>query len=215
MVAFKSLSVVALSGAIALSGCTNADGTRNNTGTGVGVGAAVGALLGRAVSGPGDEAKGTAIGGLVGAAIGGAIGADLDKQEAELRASLGNNVGIVNTGSQLIVSLPEAITFPVNSAVVKSSLVGSLNTLATSINNYPNTTIEVVGHTDNTGTVAYNQALSEQRARAVRGVLIGGGVNGGRVVAYGAGETRPVASNASGDGRQQNRRVEIFITPNR
>lgn len=214
MVAFKSLGVVFLCGTIALAGCTNPDGTNNNTGTGVGVGAAVGALLGRAVSGDDDKTKGTAIGGIIGAAIGGAVGADLDKQEAALRSSMGNGVGIVNTGSQLIVSLPESITFPVNSAVVKSSLVGSLNTLANSMNEYPNTTVEVVGHTDNTGTVAYNQALSEQRARAVRGVLIGGGVNGGRIVAYGAGETRPVASNADGAGRQQNRRVEIFITPN-
>ena len=211
MIAYKTLSIVALAGAVTLAGCTNPDGTPYNTGTGAATGAVVGGLFGRAVSD--NKAAGTIIGGVIGGAIGGAIGADLDKQEAALRASMGNSVSIINTGSQLIVSLPESITFATNSAVVKSSLVSDLNTLARSMNSYPNTTIEVVGHTDNTGTSAYNQALSEQRARAVRGVLINT-VNPNRVVAYGVGETRPVASNASAEGRQANRRVEIFITPN-
>ena len=212
MIAYKTLSVIALASAVTLAGCTNPDGTAYNTGTGAGVGAVVGGLFGRAVSD--DKAAGTIIGGVIGGAIGGAIGADLDRQEAALRASMGDSVSIINTGSQLIVSLPESITFATNSAVVKSSLVSNLNTLAHSMNDYPNTTIEVVGHTDNTGTSAYNQALSEQRARAVRGILINT-VTPSRVVAYGVGETRPVASNASAEGRQANRRVEIFITPNR
>ena len=212
MTVFKTLSVVALTGAITLSGCTNPDGTTNNTGTGAGVGAVLGGLFGRTVSN--DKASGTIIGGLIGGAIGGAIGADLDAQEAALRSEMGSSVGIINTGSQLIVSLPEDITFALNSAVVKSSLIGDLNTLAASMNNYPNTTIEVVGHTDNTGTAAYNQALSEQRARAVRGILINR-VTPSRVIAYGVGETRPVATNGTSAGRQANRRVEIFITPNR
>lgn len=211
MTVFKSMSVVALASAITLAGCTNPDGTAYNTGTGAGVGAVLGGLLGRAVSD--DKTKGTVIGGVIGGAIGGAIGADLDRQEAALRAQMGSSVGIINTGSQLIVSLPEDITFATNSAVVKSSLIGDLNTLAASMNAYPNTTIEVVGHTDNTGTASYNQALSEQRARAVRGILINS-VNPNRVIAYGVGETRPVASNSSSAGRQANRRVEIYITPN-
>ncbi len=212
MIAYKTLSVIALAGAVTLAGCTNPDGTAYNTGTGVATGAVLGGLFGRAISD--DKAAGTIIGGVVGGAIGGAIGADLDKQEAALRASMGSSVSIINTGSQLIVSLPESITFATNSAVVKSTLVADLNTLARSMNDHPNTTIEVVGHTDNTGTSAYNQALSEQRARAVRGILINT-VNPNRVIAYGVGETRPVASNASAEGRQANRRVEIFITPNR
>ena len=211
MTVFKSMSVVALAGAITLAGCTNPDGTAYNTGTGAGVGAVLGGLFGRAVSD--DKTKGTVIGGVIGGAIGGAIGADLDRQEAALRAQMGSSVGIINTGSQLIVSLPEDITFATNSAVVKSSLIGDLNTLAASMNTYPNTTIEVVGHTDNTGTASYNQALSEQRARAVRGILINS-VNPNRVIAYGVGETRPIASNSSSAGRQANRRVEIYITPN-
>lgn len=212
MAVFKTLSIITLAGTLTLAGCVNPDGTANNTGTGAGVGALFGGLIGRAVSD--DKTKGTLIGSVIGGALGGAIGADLDKQEAALRAQMGASVSIINTGSQLIVSLPEDITFAINSAVIKSSLVGDLNTLAVSMNTYPNTTIEVVGHTDNTGTAGYNQALSEQRARAVRGVLINT-VTPSRVIAYGVGETRPVQSNASFAGRQANRRVEIFITPNR
>ncbi len=206
----KTVSVAVLAGTLAIAGCTNPDGTTNNTNTGVGIGAVLGGILGHAVTG---DNNGTAVGAIVGGAIGGAIGADLDKQERELRSALPGDVGIINTGSQLIVSLPEGITFPVNSSVIKSSVVTDLSKLAASINQYPNTRIEVVGHTDNTGTAAYNQALSEQRARAVRGVLVADGVAANRITAYGVGETRPVASNGTAAGRQQNRRVEIYIIP--
>ncbi len=206
----KTVSVAVLAGTLAIAGCTNPDGTTNNTNTGVGIGAVLGGILGHAVTG---DNNGTAVGAIVGGAIGGAIGADLDKQERELRSALPGDVGIINTGNQLIVSLPEGITFPVNSSVIKSSVVADLAKLAASINQYPNTRIEVVGHTDNTGTAAYNQALSEQRARAVRGVLVADGVAANRITAYGVGETRPVASNGTAAGRQQNRRVEIYIIP--
>ncbi len=210
MVALKSMSIVVVSGALFLSACTNPDGTANNTNTGIGIGAVVGGLFGNAVS---NNSTGTVIGAAIGGAIGGAIGADLDKQEQALRAAIGSDVGIVNTGSQLIVSLPEAITFATDSAVIKSTVLNDLDKLAASMNQYPNTRIRVVGHTDNTGTVAYNQALSEQRARAVRGILTSDGVKPGRIVAIGAGETQPVASNGTAEGRQKNRRVEIFIIP--
>ena len=91
----------------------------------------------------------------------------------------------------------------------------SLRALAANIQQYPNTTIEVVGHTDSTGSAAYNQGLSERRAVSVRSVLVNNGVNRGRIRAYGLGENQPAANNATANGRQQNRRVEIFITPNR
>ncbi len=211
MAAFVRMGVVVLSGSLVLAACTNPDGTTNNTNTGVGIGAVLGGLIGNSVS---NDATGTIVGAAIGGAIGGAIGADLDKQERELRAALGNDVGIVNTGSQLIVSLPEAITFATDSAVVKASVLDDLAKLATSMNQYPNTRIEVVGHTDNTGTVAYNQALSEQRARAVRGILASDGVDGTRIIARGVGETQPIASNGTAAGRQANRRVEIYIIPN-
>ena len=209
----KTPIAIAMIAGMGLAGCTNPDGTANNTGTGIAAGAGIGAVLGRAIGG---DSRGAVIGGIVGAGIGGAIGDDLDRQEAALRSQMGGSgVSIVNTGSQLIVTLPEAITFPVDSAQLKSSFVSSLNALARNLQQYPNTTVEVVGHTDSTGAASYNQQLSERRALSVRSVLLNAGVSGSRLRAFGQGETNPVASNSSAAGRQQNRRVEIFITPNR
>ncbi|MCF6304727.1 MAG: OmpA family protein [Rhodobacteraceae bacterium] len=209
----KSTALVLVAG-LGLAACTNPDGTTNNTGTGALLGGGLGAAIGAAVAG--DNTRGAVIGGLIGAGIGGAIGDDLDRQEAALRQQMGGSgVSIVNTGSQLIVTLPEAITFPVDSARLKPGFVQSLRALSANIQQYPNTTIEVVGHTDSTGQAAYNQGLSERRAISVRSVLVNNGVSGNRIRAYGLGENQPVASNATANGRQQNRRVEIFITPNR
>lgn len=209
----KTPIVIAMVAGIGLAGCTNPDGTANNTGTGLAAGAGIGALLGRAIGG---DSRGAVIGGIIGAGIGGAIGDDLDRQEAALRQQMGGSgVSIVNTGSQLIVTLPEAITFPVDSAQLKSSFVSSLNALAQNLQQYPNTTVEVVGHTDSTGAASYNQQLSERRALSVRSVLLNAGVSGRRLRAFGQGESNPVASNGSAAGRQKNRRVEIFITPSR
>ncbi len=209
----KAPIVIALAATVGLSGCTNPDGTANNTGTGIAAGAGIGALLGRAIGG---DSRGAVIGGIIGAGIGGAIGDDLDRQEAALRQQMGGSgVAIVNTGSQLIVTLPEAITFPVDSAQLRTSFIGSLNALARNLQQYPNTTIRIVGHTDSTGAASYNQQLSERRARSVRAVLVNAGVPGSRLRAIGEGESNPVASNATAAGRQQNRRVEIYITPNR
>lgn len=207
----KTPIAIALIAGFGLAGCTNSDGTTNNTGTGAIAGAGIGAVLGRVIGGNG---RGAVIGGIIGAGIGGAVGDDLDRQEAALRSQMGGSgVSIVNTGSQLIVTLPEAITFPINSAQLKSSFVSSLNALAQNLQQYPNTTVEVVGHTDSSGTTAYNQQLSERRAVSVRSVLLNAGVSGSRLRAAGQGESNPVASNGSAAGRQQNRRVEIFITP--
>lgn len=210
----KAPIILAMAATLGLAACTNPDGTTNNAGTGALVGVGVGATLGAAISG--GSGRGAVIGGLLGGLVGGAVGDDLDRQEAALRQQMGGSgVSIVNTGSQLIVTLPEAITFPVDSAQLRSSFVGSLNALAQNLRQYPDTTVEVVGHTDSTGSASYNQQLSERRAFSVRSVLLNAGVSGARLRAFGQGENSPVASNANADGRQQNRRVEIYITPNR
>lgn len=214
MTLIKTPIVIAMVAGLGLSACTNPDGTTNNAGTGALIGAGTGAALGAAVSG--NSGRGAVVGGILGGLLGGAIGDDLDRQEAALRQQMGGSgVSIVNTGSQLIVTLPEAITFPVDSAQLRSSMVSSLNALAQNLQQYPNTTVEIVGHTDSTGEASYNQQLSERRAVSVRAVLVNGGVPSRRLQAYGQGETNPVASNNTSSGRQQNRRVEIFITPNR
>jgi outer membrane protein OmpA-like peptidoglycan-associated protein len=189
------------------------------TNTNASAGAAVGALLGAgvgALTGDNreDSIRNAAIGAAVGAGLGAIGGDSLDRQEAELRAQLGSGVGLVNTGSQLIVTMPQDILFATGSATLTPTLIGDLQDVARSLNTYPNTTVQVVGHTDNTGDAAYNQRLSEQRAQSVASVLISSGVAPSRVQIVGRGENNPIASNQTAEGRQQNRRVEIIITPN-
>ena len=178
------------------------------------IGAIGGAVAGRAIGGNNDDAlKNSLAGAVAGAAAGGLIGNQLDKQEAELRQQLGNNVGINNTGDRLIVTMPQDILFAVDSSTVNSALRGDLLTVANSLKEYPQSRVQVIGHTDNTGSAAYNQGLSERRANAVSDVLMSGGVSFNRIESFGRGEDRPVASNLTPEGRAQNRRVEIVILP--
>ena len=208
----RSSVAIAMIAGIGLVGCTNPDGTTNNTGTGALVGGVLGAATGALVSD--NNRKGAIIGGIVGAGAGGLIGNQLDKQQAELQQEIGGSgAQIINTGDRLIVVMPEAITFDVDSATVRGSIRDELFAVSRSLQKYPNTTVQVIGHTDNTGSTSYNQSLSERRANSVASILINGGTSSNRIVAYGRGETQPSASNATAEGRRQNRRVEIIITP--
>ncbi len=177
---------------------------------GAGVGALTGILTGDSVD---DRRRGAILGAALGAAGGAAVGNQLDKQEEELRASLGNSVGIVNNGQNLVVTLPQDILFATNSTQVSGRSQADLRTLASSINQYPNTTVNVIGHTDNVGDASFNFDLSQRRAQAVTSVLINSGVSAARILSTGQGENNPVATNETAGGRQANRRVEIVITP--
>lgn len=173
------------------------------------VGAGVGALISD------DKGKGAVIGGAIGAASGAVYGNMLDKQEADLRQSLGNDdVTITNTGDRLIVTMPQDILFDVDSSTVYPGLRNDLLTVASNLQSYPDSTVQIVGHTDNSGDAGYNQALSERRANAVADVLMDGGVAFSRIQTFGRGEDQPVASNLTEEGKAQNRRVEIVILPN-
>ncbi|WP_040618010.1 OmpA family protein [Roseovarius nubinhibens] len=177
------------------------------------IGGVVGAITGAAASDK--KGKGAVIGGAIGALGGAAIGNALDKQAAELERDLNNDsVTVNNTGDRLIVTMPQDILFAIDSSTVNSGLRGDLLTVARSLQSYPDTTVQVVGHTDNTGSAAHNQALSERRANAVADVLMNGGVAFSRIQTYGRGEDQPLASNLTAEGRAQNRRVEIVILPN-
>ncbi|WP_425091705.1 OmpA family protein [Tropicimonas sp. S265A] len=194
--------------AVALSACAVPE-DRQRTATGAAAGAAIGGLLGAT-----NNRETALIGAAVGAGVGAIIGDKLDAQEAALRQSLGNDqVQITNTGSELIVTMPQDILFPVDSAVLQPTLQSDLAALAQNLQAYPDTTVQVIGHTDNTGAASYNLDLSKRRAASVSSVLTQNGVPSGRIVAIGAGEDRPVASNLDEAGRAQNRRVEIVITP--
>jgi outer membrane protein OmpA-like peptidoglycan-associated protein len=123
-------------------------------------------------------------------------------------------VSVTNTGSALIVNLPQDILFATDSASLRPDLTQDLAAVARSLMTYPDTTVQVIGHTDNTGSAAYNQDLSQRRAVSVASVLVANGVPNFRVAALGRGEDQPIASNLSEAGRAQNRRVEIIIRPN-
>jgi outer membrane protein OmpA-like peptidoglycan-associated protein len=146
--------------------------------------------------------------------VGGAIGQQLDRQKAELDQGFTNDIDVINTGSELIVRMPNGILFDVDSAALRPQVQSDLNVLAGNLLRYPNSTIFVVGHTDNTGSAAHNQQLSQRRAQSVASVLMAGGVAPGRIIATGRGEDQPIASNLTPEGRQANRRVEITIRPN-
>jgi outer membrane protein OmpA-like peptidoglycan-associated protein len=123
-------------------------------------------------------------------------------------------VTITNTGQQLLVTMPQDVLFDTDSAVLRPDLQSDIRALGQNLLAYPNTTVQVIGHTDSEGTAAYNQDLSERRALAVSNVLLNTGVPAGRVVAIGRGEAQPIASNQTAEGRRQNRRVQFVITPN-
>lgn len=212
-------TLLALSGTALLlvTACTDPNqvgGPDNNQRTRQGaiIGGLIGAGTGAAVSD--NRATGALLGGAIGALGGAAIGNALDRQAAELRQQLGNDVQIVNTGDRLILTMPQDILFATNSFTVSQALRGDLFSVAESLQRYPDTTVQVVGHTDSTGSASYNQTLSERRANAVADLLIQGGVGPARIRAIGRGEDQPVSSNLTPEGRTQNRRVEIVILPN-
>lgn len=205
--------------AFTLTGCmqpyygNTGTGQPSNTQTGAFAGALIGGAAGAAVGG-GSRVGNIATGALVGGAIGGLVGNRLDQQAAELQSEIGGNgTTVTNTGSSLVVRMPQDVLFATDSATVQPALTNDLYAFADNLNRYPDTKIEVVGHTDNTGSAAHNADLSQRRAAAVADVLRNSGVAPGRIVYFGRGEDQPIASNLTPEGRAQNRRVEITIRP--
>jgi outer membrane protein OmpA-like peptidoglycan-associated protein len=179
-----------------------------------GLGGAVGGyLLGDLVGGKRDRTEkilGAGIGGLAGAGI----GAYMDKQERDLRArTAGTDVQVIRQGDELVLNMPSGITFAYNDATVQQQFRPTLDQVAQVLAQYNQTYVDVYGHTDSSGSDAYNQTLSERRATAVADYLAGHGVQSARLGTRGFGESQPVASNESVDGRAANRRVEIKIVP--
>ncbi|WP_282021961.1 OmpA family protein [Ruegeria faecimaris] len=209
-----------LCSALFLAGCTD-PGTLNlpsdpnqNTKQGALLGGLVGAGVG-AIANDSDPLLGALAGGAIGAAGGGLIGNQLDRQAAELRQQLANDgITIVNAGDRLIVTVPNDITFDTDSSTVRPALRSDLVRVGQNLVRYPNSAVQVIGHTDSDGEASYNQTLSERRARSVADVLQANGVNGARISTIGLGENRPAASNLTPEGKARNRRVDIEIIPN-
>jgi outer membrane protein OmpA-like peptidoglycan-associated protein len=203
-----------------ISGCQTTDpytGQQKTSKTtkGAGIGAVAGAVAGLLTGSDSRERRKHAlIGAGVGALAGGAAGQYMDRQEAKLRAQLqGTGVSVTRTGDNITLNMPGNITFQTDSADLRAEFFDILNSVSLVLKEYDKTLVEVAGHTDNTGATTYNQTLSERRASTVAQYLESKGLNQQRVLVVGAGETHPVASNDTPEGRQQNRRVELTLEP--
>lgn len=208
-----SVFALAVSG---LGGCANMSETQRDTGIGAGIGAVAGAVVGRATAG-GNKSKSTATGAAVGAAIGAAGGylwsQNMQQQKAEMeQATAGTGIGVSQTAdNQLKVDIPSDVSFDSGRYDIKPNLRPVLDRLAGGLNQYPVTTVTIIGHTDSSGNDAINNPLSVNRAAAVRDYLEARGVSQSRISIDGRGSRQPIADNASASGRAMNRRVEIFV----
>ncbi len=181
---------------------------------GTGIGAASGALIGLLTADSKHRQRNALIGAGVGALAGGGIGYYMDVQEVKLRQRLQNSgVSVTRSGNQITLNMPGNVTFESNSADINSGFYEVLNSVAIVLNEYGQTTVDVVGHTDSVGSDTHNQQLSEARARSVAEYLAGQKVLPARLLIAGRGESQPIASNDTPEGRAQNRRVTIQIIP--
>lgn len=174
-------------------------------------GAAVGALSGRDSE---HRRKNALIGAGIGALAGASVGHYMGKQEEKLRQRLqGSGVSVTRQGDRIILNMPGNVTFNTASADISSNFFEVLNSVTLVLNEYNKTLINIYGHTDSDGSDAYNQSLSERRAASVGQYLISHQVNSERVMTMGYGETKPIATNNTPEGKQQNRRVELELAP--
>lgn len=215
---FKKLFTMVM-GSLLVIGCT----TNPYTGeqqtaratTGAAIGAAIGAVAG-ALSGDDsrERRKRALIGAGAGAIAGGAVGAYQDQQQRKLAEALrGTGVSVTRNGDEIILNMPGHVTFETDSAALNSQFFGVLDSVVNVVTEFDKTIVEVTGHTDNQGAKAYNQRLSEERASTVATYLHRGGVDANRFITVGYGFDRPIASNDTPAGRQENRRVEIALVP--
>lgn len=212
----RSLTMGMTAGLVfAIAGCTTVNPYTNeqqtsNVAKGAGAGAIAGAIIG-AMKG---DRKTALKGALLGAAAGGGVGYYMDVQEAKLRQRLqGTGVSVTRVGDSLILNMPGNVTFRTDSTSINAGFYQVLDSVSIVLQEYSDTSVTVVGHTDSVGDAAYNQLLSQQRAQSVASYLRSQGVQGQRFNVVGQGEMNPVASNSSKAGRAQNRRVEITLTP--
>ena len=208
----KSIAALALSAALVLTGC-GLSNTAKGTGIGAGAGALIGAGVGRVL---GNTAIGAAIGGVVGGTAGALIGKKMDKQKKELEEQVKNaKIESVNDGQAIRVTFDSGILFATNSSTLTSTSQTSLRNFAANLKVNDQTDLLIIGHTDNTGSDRINDPLSLNRASSVRSFLAGQGVSSNRMRVEGKGSREPVADNSTAAGRKENRRVEVYILPNK
>lgn len=211
-----------LAASLTFTGCTTLDPyTREEKTSSATKGAIIGALAGAVIGNISardqdrrDRNKRTLIAAGVGALAGGAVGSYMDRQEYELLQQMeGTGVSVIRDGDNIILNMPSNVTFDVDRSEVKPEFYETLRSVALILKKYDKTLIEIAGHTDSTGSEAYNQALSERRALSVARYLESQAIAPARLDPIGFGELRPITSNASEEGRALNRRVELTLIP--
>ena len=208
--------VIGVAAAAFVAGCTTNPYTGEQQVSRTAGGAALGALAGAGVGmlAGGDDRRNALIGAGIGALAGGAIGSYMDQQEAELRGYLqGTGVSVTRVGDQIVLNMPSNITFATDQDQVVPAFHQTLNAVALVLNKYNRTFVDINGHTDSTGSLDHNMALSQRRAASVGNYLVNQGVDGRRFAINGFGPNQPVSTNATPDGRALNRRVEIYLSP--
>ena len=210
------VSTIAAAALLGTAGCVTDPNTGDRKVSRTAIGGAGGALAGLLIGGLLGGKTGRIVGAGIGGVAGGIVGYKMDQQIKELKEqTAGSGVDVTETdnGQAILVNLPDGVTFDVASYTLKPQFRDTLDRIAVSMNQYPNSLIDVYGHTDSTGSDTYNQTLSENRARTVANYLVSRGVSSARIRSQGFGETMPVADNVSEAGRSKNRRVEIKIVP--
>jgi len=202
--------ILVLSAAMILSGCASMNKTAKGAAIGTATGGAVGAVVGRSA---GNTALGAIIGATVGGATGAVIGHQMDKQAKEIEQTV-PDAKVERVGEGIVVEFSSAVLFGFNKSDLSADAKSNLDKLVTILNTYPDTNIEVQGHTDDKGTETYNQTLSEKRATSVSDYLKVRHILSSRITIKGFGELSPEYDNTTEEGRAQNRRVEFLITAN-
>lgn len=205
---YTLLGLVALS--LMAGSCKNMNRSQKGAAIGAAGGGALGAVIGKAT---GNTALGVILGATVGGVTGAVIGKKMDKQAEEIKKEV-PGAKVERVGEGIVVEFNNKILFGFDKSDLGDNAKASLNELVTILNKYPDTDIEVQGHTDDTGTDAYNQGLSERRANAVSSYLRSRGIASARITTKGFGESAPKYSNDTEDGRAMNRRVDFLITAN-
>jgi outer membrane protein OmpA-like peptidoglycan-associated protein len=211
------LTATLLVAILPLSACVTDPETGNRTISKAAIGGIGGALggylLGDLIGGRSDRTE-KIVGAGIGAVAGAGVGYYMDEQERKLRKqTAGTGVKVIRDGNNLVLDMPSEVTFAVDSATIEPGFRNTLDQVATTLTQYEKTYVDVMGHTDSTGSDAYNQALSERRASSVAGYLTSRGLQSARLATKGYGESQPKASNLEEAGRAANRRVEIRLVP--
>jgi outer membrane protein OmpA-like peptidoglycan-associated protein len=210
MKTIRQFVVVLMAFALLASGCKSMNKTQKGAVIGAGGGAVIGGVIGKAT---GNTAAGAIIGAAVGGTVGAVIGRKMDKQAEEMKEVMGD-AEVKRVGEGIVVEFKDKVLFAYDQSDLTTQSKTSLDKLANVLKKYPDTNIEILGHTDNKGSDAYNQGLSERRANAAAAYLRTSGITASRITTKGLGESDPKTTNETDEGRAENRRVEFVITAN-